>query len=539
MPIENATLRSSSQNTRRRVTTLLVTGTVALFIALGAWALSSPTGSSPDEGYHLVSIWCAQDDASGHCAAGANPETRQVPAILPAAPTCFAFNGDASAACQGSPNQLSDLNLSPVTETATGNMDGGYPPIYYWVAGLFAGDNANVSTLTIRFLNAGLFATALGVLALALRRRQRMTVLLPTMATLVPFGMFLIPSINPSSWALFSASIVFPAVVGLFAETSSRIRQIALAAIVVIGTLVGAGARADGAVYAVFAIGLGVFLTATGMSLRSWKGAVVGVSLIVAIGLFATANQADSLSGGLSGQGGAKLSLSYLISTALDVPNLWQGAFGGWYLGWLDTPLPYIVNVVGWALFFALVFAGLQRGNGVKKNLAMAAAFAAIWFVPWFLTVQSRTEIGYQVQPRYILPLLIILLQVAMFTPASGRSLRLSAPQWTVVVGLLSITNSAALHTNLRRYITGLDTGGANLDNGVEWWWAAGPGPMTVWFLGSLAFTVTLACYGWYLFTRSGDEARTVEPDPNSPSVTIQEAQQPVEVASAPDRNDQ
>jgi hypothetical protein len=30
------------------------------FMFLGSWAISKPVGSSPDEGSHLVGIWCTE-----------------------------------------------------------------------------------------------------------------------------------------------------------------------------------------------------------------------------------------------------------------------------------------------------------------------------------------------------------------------------------------------------------------------------------------------------------------------------------------------
>ena len=47
-----------------------------------------------------------------------------------------------------------------------------------------------------------------------------------------------------------------------------------------------------------------------------------------------------------------------------------------------------------------------------------------------------------------------------------------------------------ALHLNIRRYVTGIDASGVNLDAGAEWWWAGPVGPTAVWLLGSLAYAL-------------------------------------------------
>jgi hypothetical protein len=45
----------------------------------------------------------------------------------------------------------------------------------------------------------------------------------------------------------------------------------------------------------------------------------------------------------------------------------------------------------------------------------------------------------------------------------------------------------------LRRYLTGVDGAGWNLDSGVEWWWTMAITPMAVWTIGSLAFAGAIA----------------------------------------------
>jgi hypothetical protein len=56
----------------------------------------------------------------------------------------------------------------------------------------------------------------------------------------------------------------------------------------------------------------------------------------------------------------------------------------------------------------------------------------------------------------------------------------------------LTLSNSIALHQNIRRYVTGLNEPGFNLNVDGEWWWWSLSGsaitPMTVWVVGTLAF---------------------------------------------------
>ena len=38
---------------------------LALLVVFGSWAVTSPVGASPDDDYHLSSIWCAGGEQSG------------------------------------------------------------------------------------------------------------------------------------------------------------------------------------------------------------------------------------------------------------------------------------------------------------------------------------------------------------------------------------------------------------------------------------------------------------------------------------------
>jgi hypothetical protein len=77
------------------------------------------------------------------------------------------------------------------------------------------------------------------------------------------------------------------------------------------------------------------------------------------------------------------------------------------------------------------------------------------------------------------------------------------------VIAALSAAHFVALHLNIRRYVTGVDQSGPNLDAGAEWWWQGPVGPNAVWLLGSLAYTLLIAILitniaGTALLMRSG-----------------------------------
>lgn len=463
-------------------------------LALTAWALSNPVGASPDEDYHLSSIWCGQGIESGVCEKARASDERMVDEFLPQAPLCFQFQPQMSAACQAPLFVNRSERLIP---TDRGNFSGDYPPGFYFVMHSFIGDDISRSVVLMRAFNAALFVGLVTALYWLLPRGRRAMAVLGTVVALVPLGVSIIPSINPSSWAVTSSALVFPAVVGFF-ETSGR-RRLALAALAGAATLMAASARADAAVYAALAAVLAVVLTSARRS-KDWR-LVPFPLLLVAVclasylssGQTAAATAGFDAAVGSDGHSAAVPDSGLLIGqNLLNVPELWAGSFGfgPWGLGWLDTRMPAVVWVVNLAIFGAVLFVGLRQLSP-RKTAAVLLTLGGAWALPTLVLVQSSAVVGTEVQPRYLLPLLVLLAHVALFRVDPDRG-DLTRPQLTLLAVGLTATNATALHFNIRRYVTGTDVFAPNLDAGREWWWGFALSPMQVWLLGSVAFGAVL-----------------------------------------------
>jgi hypothetical protein len=82
---------------------------------------------------------------------------------------------------------------------------------------------------------------------------------------------------------------------------------------------------------------------------------------------------------------------------------------------------------------------------------------------------------------------------VALYRSSSNSGLALSRGQVSIIGAGLFLANTLALHLNLRRYVTGMDEQGLNLDQSIEWWWSGFPiSPNTVWVTASLSFALLL-----------------------------------------------
>ena len=468
--------------------TLAVLAPVLAFLALTAWGISSPVGSSPDDDFHVTSLWCEPGDRDGICEDTEDPASRVVAFSLIGAPTCYAFRPAESGACVG--QDLSTFADDEMVRTERGNFDGLYPRVFYAALSPFAGPDLEAGVLAIRTVNAALFVLVVTAVVVAVPPALRRPVVVGVVATAVPLGMFVIPSTNPSSWALLCAATLWATVLG-FLRSRGR-RAAVLAALSVVVVVMGAGARADAAIFAVLALlAVGVLAARRGRP-RVVALVLPAVVAVVAFALFSTASQGGQVATGLPNEARPDRSSGRLLFVnLLEAPRLWSGMLGEKGIGWLDTELPASTWVLAVAVFFALLFWGVAVVDR-RKALAVVGVFAALWLVPVVLLVQTGAVVGEHVQPRYVLPMAIILAGLAAL-PVGGRAPRLTGLQAWAVVGALGVANAVALYTNTRRYVTGTDVTARSLDVAVEWWWPVAPSPMTSWVLGSLAFVGALA----------------------------------------------
>lgn len=466
----------------------------ALFLTLGGWALASPVGSSPDDDFHLASIWCGQGERDGLCELGSEDNTRFVPSKALDAP-CYAYNEFLTASCQGAGFQDEGLTL---VETDRVNSGTQYPSGFYYVMSFFASDNIAVSVIMIRLVNAALFATLIVGTAALLPRDLRFTLLGSVALTFVPLGLYTIASVNPSSWSLLSNAVLFPALLGFFATTGKN--RWAFGAVSSLALIMSISSRGDSAAFSIIAV-----LAAGALAFRStrkfWIAAILPVCMIcISAFAFLSAGQTslavNGEMGGVADQNPTSpAALAFLNVLAL--PSLWRGIFGdGWGLGWLDTPIPSFASTALLFVAFGVLFAAL-RCIDWRKALALTGVGSAAIVFPVFILVQSGSLVGANVQPRYLLPLLTLFLAVALAPSArSARPLsaELTAPlltrtQLVIVACALATGHAISLYFTLKRNVT---TGAFNLDAAIQWWWNAGPSPLTVLTISVFASVAAL-----------------------------------------------
>jgi hypothetical protein len=461
---------------------------ILAFFTLAAWSLSSAPGSSPDDDFHLPSIWCGQGERPGLCEASAVSELeREVPSAVVGS-TCYAFRSDLSADCWHS----AATGLESVDRVNTG---GTYPPVFYAAMSVLASSDVAASVVAMRLLNSAFAVALLSAAFFALPRRLRPALVIGVVGTAVPLGLFVFASTNPSSWALLSAAVTWVSLYGA-TQTAGR-RSLVLSGLAVFGALVGAGARADSAAFAVF----GVLLVAILASRRraSTLGPAIAAACIVVVCavFFLTSRQ----SAAVTDPGATEsLGVGQHLSNFLGVPMLWTGALGGAGLGWLDTPMPAVVSVLSFATFAGALYLGVARAER-RRAIAVGLGIAAMWLVPFVLIFQWNVTVdSLLVQPRYVLPLLTMTLGIASLRPGSER--RWTGAAFVLAAASLAIAQAIALFQNIRRYTVGIGAQSLGIGSDTAWWWEAGPSAVVVLIGGSVAFAALLALLGCTFWVR-------------------------------------
>jgi hypothetical protein len=481
-----------------------------------AWVFASPIGAGPDDDFHLVSAWClGPAAAAAPCEYDVETDGFKVPVAL-AEIACFAFDPTESASCQGEDWSWS---VNTLIDTNRGNFSGSHPPVFYAVTGAMTGGDIQVSALLMRTLTVFLFVAITAALYLLLPAHRRPTLLWAWLLTSVPLGLFLFGTNNPSVWAWIGVGSTWIALLGYY-ETEG-LRKATLGVLFALTALMAAGSRADAALYTGLAIALVMVLVSTRRR-RFFVDSILPIAVgLMALMLFlgsflnrggaagftgesyfdpdtgsaadiSAGAAADAVGGAVAGGPDQALSgFGLFASNLLNQPALWSGVLGDWGLGWLDTSMPAIVPAATVACFVAVCFFGLARMT-VRKTIVVAAVVGILLAIPLYVLQSGGDVVGDQVQPRYLLPLVVLLAGLLLLTTPS-RPIVLTLAQRVTIIVALSGSQFIALHLNLRRYVTGIDQSGPNLDAGVEWWWQGPIGPNAVWLLGSLAYTLLVA----------------------------------------------
>jgi hypothetical protein len=482
---------------------------LAAALVLATWLLASPPGSSPDDGYHLSSIWYARGFHPERCidatpAGSSRTELVLVPEALNAV-TCMAFRSTEPADCLYTALSLPENQL---WMTEGGNVRQERAGLYYRAMHLFVSDDYPRSFMLIRISNAVLALIALSLTLLVAPPNVRASVAVTWLVTAIPLGLFLLTSLNSSAWGFVGLGLVWANALTLIHSTSRRTR-ISAAMLIAVGAIMALGARTEAIGHLSFST-LALALLAlerpwTSHSGSRWhslpattrrltQAVAAVVLLLLGTALFRLA-PLDYLQDSLSAprEGYERLVMGGrgqpLITLFTETPLLWTGAFGDRFgLGWLDTAMPMIVYVFVLATFMTLLGLGLQ-GARWERIAAVVTMVVAMFVLPIYTLLSVGAPVGETFQPRHYLPTTMLLIGIGLVGSHGRPRPRLGPGGVVGLAAVITVAHAVALHTNIRRYVTGLRLDVyLDLNRDVAWWWAHGPSPMVTWVVGSLAF---------------------------------------------------
>ena len=186
--------RSATRPRALVATFILVAAVIAASLA---WVVASPVGSSPDEDFHVGSMWCPPpvDETGCQISVKDGDKAVMVPQSLAKEfVACYAFDHDNSALCA---LNASDDVLAPTLRWDDGN----YPWGYYQFAHLFVQHSTAHAVLTLRAVNTLLAIGLIGAIIALSDSGLRRAIAVAVAVGWLPMGIYFVAGMNPSSWA--------------------------------------------------------------------------------------------------------------------------------------------------------------------------------------------------------------------------------------------------------------------------------------------------------------------------------------------------
>jgi hypothetical protein len=467
-----------------------------LFISLTSWALSSPVGSSADDGFHLASIWCADSVLNPDCKE--LPNGIEIPGQLLAS-GCFAFKLNVNGSC------TENLKNGRVVTEQINNVQKLYPKGFYSVLSIVKSENKTLFVFKARILNTVLFIIGLLIIYLMAKDFEFwLKTLFIQVLSLIPLGFFVIPSTSPSSW-----SVIFLPGLWIAMYIAGKRKEPYLLKGDVLAILffwLGVNfARTDGAVFSVISL-CSILILFFRRNLEPRRNFVILNIILITISLSIyymniTARANLNLQTEISGEVSKNFDSNLLWNNLQNITFYFTGSAGKTGLGWLDTFVPSFVwqsmTVVITSLLIISVLLLLNQGNsrGLASSIFLTLVYLAI---PMVVLQVNHFIVGEFIQPRYMLPLVVIVILATLL------EIRVSKNAVFLILSFLSpvllINFALSLGTNIQRY-SGIKQDPLNILSYLESYWSMfNIAPLNILLLGVTSFGLFLfyAIYSYW-----------------------------------------
>jgi len=451
---------------------------LALWLTLVCWALSSPINATPDEGYHIPSIWCGRGIQEPSCPAiPGNIDENQV--LVP----------DLSNLCfrRSLCNQQSEhtLTRAPIAK-------GNYPKPYYWTMHQFVGPNMTQSVLAMRIFNSTIAALLFFSQAILCSNKKYLSWLTGFAFTIIPLGMSLIASINPSGWAITgTANSWMFLLIARSMPKETRSKRIAAWALWAFASFMCIASRFDATVFLVVTSLIVLIATDSRIKKLNWKyvlgfPAVIIPFFIIWRSRFPFLEWASHFTTKSLNSNGPSLHI-WITHWMINVVSIPIEAFGEGRLGAEIIYIPRIVPILGIALLgSALLFAFIQ-----VNRVQLFVTFSSFVFLTAVVMRIANMELDlFNVSGRYILPLVPYIVGTCVFFSSSPIQLMEVAQLRRIVIVSMTIAHALSMYAVVEQNVMGTSFGIQILKVGTEeWWWPKSPiGPNFLIVIGSFCF---------------------------------------------------
>jgi hypothetical protein len=488
---------------------------VIAFLALGgAWVGGNPPAASPDENGHFIRAYATADgqirgesspvvslptDATRVDERRANwfsvtNRSFRIPARLVPGDTvaCYAFDRERTADCQDftSPAEGNDVIVLVTTHLGT------YSPFAYLIPGMaMQGSNDFLSAARRGRLGSLALCGLFIAWAATLLRHRGVFSLVGLTCAMTPMVIFLAASMNTSGIEITAAILFWSVSITLTREPGSQQRS-AWAAFAVAGTAL-ALTRPLGAILTTI-----VIATIAGFAeFTHIRKAVRGApwSAWAALALVSTACAISFLWAQLAiphPHVNLALAADSLGEATRDLPNQVREIIG--IFGWNETTMPLPGYLLGLSLICGLGGLALVLGS-VRERLTLMGLGICIVVLDMMLAVFVEAQIGFGMQARYVMPLVVGLsLMAGDIVQRHADRLSFSTQHRAAAIALASwaLLQVIAFFANEHRYAVG--TSGAWLPPWDTRW--SPEGGLAIWMALAILGSGTMAAAAVVLY---------------------------------------
>jgi hypothetical protein len=456
-----------------------------------SWAISSPPGSASDETYHLASTWCAwgENEICKFDGEALDNGRRNVTLTSDFSKVgCFRSDLDKvnkSAACyfQDKENE---------NRTAWEMNSGNYPGLTYSVLRIFATNNVEESVILMRIFNYSIFTLLLILAYMSLSSKIYFASILSFFVTLIPVSIFFLTSINPSSWTIIGVGFYW-AYLWNFLDDRKILEQKKIAVGLILCSILSIGSRSDASIYILLINAL--FLISLIFEKKMVRQLTKKIIVVLFISLFSFIQFTYNKQFEAESTGGESVpGVNLLFQNFTELPKYYLGIFGGrgpdvwpFGLGWFDTQIPVLVPALGVVTIIFVIMFTFNKMS-IRQRVIVSALPIFMVLIPLLVLQLRQSNATYFLQPRYLIPMLVVFLGVLTIEIKSIKDRKI-----IIYFILLSLTigNSISLFTNLKRYTVGLDSE-VSFFSKIDWWWSIPFSPGLTWAVGTISFPILI-----------------------------------------------